>query len=74
MRKIHQLACRNCSTSEGCAQHRHFTCVGCGLQVHWDDGAADDMPLHCSDCWAAVHGKYGKMITLTEGEGTEYGR
>lgn len=32
-----------------------FRCEGCGRLVGWCDGAADDMPEHCSRCANAAH-------------------
>lgn len=31
---------------------QRFVCIGCDRSVPWCYGAADDMPLHCDDCWA----------------------
>lgn len=33
-----------------------YVCAGCKRRVPNDFGAADDMPDHCDDCWAAAHG------------------
>ncbi len=32
-----------------------FRCAGCGRRVPWSEGAGDDMPEHCDDCWATAH-------------------
>lgn len=33
-----------------------YRCEGCDRLVPWSNGAADDMPDHCDDCWAQAHG------------------
>lgn len=47
--------CQPCGTSDGCNKHKIFTCATCKRLTHWRDGAADDCPDDCSDCWAAKH-------------------
>lgn len=32
-----------------------FRCADCRRWTPWDDSADDDMPDHCSDCWAEAH-------------------
>jgi hypothetical protein len=32
-----------------------YFCAGCFQVVGWCNGAGDDMPDHCDDCWAAFH-------------------
>jgi DNA-directed RNA polymerase subunit RPC12/RpoP len=46
------LTCEECSTPEGCSEHRLFTCVSCGKQVSWSDADDDERPNDCSTCWA----------------------
>lgn len=45
-------ACRACGTAADCDKHLRFTCASCGTLTHWNDGAADDRPNDCSNCWA----------------------
>ncbi len=33
-----------------------FTCCVCKRSVPWSQGAADDMPEACDDCWCEAHG------------------
>lgn len=44
-----------CQNKAGDPAVRRFRCVGCRRLVPWCFGAADDMPLHCDDCWAEMH-------------------
>ncbi len=37
-----------------------FSCAGCKRVVCWCDGAADDMPEHCSRCANAAHADKGE--------------
>jgi len=37
-------------------EEKLFRCEGCGRLVPWSEGASDDMPEHCDDCWALEHG------------------
>lgn len=32
-----------------------FKCAGCGKDKPWSQGASDDMPEHCDECWSAAH-------------------
>lgn len=32
-----------------------YVCAGCGKTRPWCDGAADDMPDHCDECWDKAH-------------------
>jgi hypothetical protein len=43
--------CQRCSTPMGCAKHGLFRCKSCGKLTRWSDGADDDRPNDCSDCW-----------------------
>ena len=49
--------CARCKTTSGCVDHKRFTCGTCGGLTHWDDGAADDRPGDCSDCWLRWYGQ-----------------
>lgn len=46
------LTCEECSTPEGCSEHRLFTCASCGKQAPWSDADDDERPNDCSRCWA----------------------
>lgn len=35
--------------------NRTYVCAGCLKRVPWSNGAADDMPYHCDECWAKAH-------------------
>lgn len=51
-------SCGECASSEGCSEHRLFTCASCGKRVSWSDAADDESPNDCSGCWlkrAAQH-------------------
>lgn len=43
--------CNSCETVSGCEKHSVFKCGTCGRATYWKDGAADDRPGDCSDCW-----------------------
>lgn len=45
--------CAACSTSDGCAEHRMFTCASCGKAKPWDDGV--DSEDVCTECWLIAH-------------------
>lgn len=47
-------ACEACFTSDGCDEHKLFTCANCKRTVPWSDGSDDDGPDVCSDCWFAA--------------------
>jgi hypothetical protein len=47
-------ACVACSSYSGCGRHRRYKCMGCKRVRPWSDGAADDMPNHCDECWLAA--------------------
>lgn len=32
-----------------------YVCAGCFHVCGWCNGAGDDMPDHCDDCWFAYH-------------------
>lgn len=42
-------------SEDGESEEIWFTCEVCLGLTHADDGAADDLPRCCSDCWAAFH-------------------
>lgn len=44
-----------CQNRPGESVVRRFRCAGCLRLVPWCFGSADDMPLHCDDCWAKEH-------------------
>lgn len=47
--------CLTDSHASGCGKCRLYKCVGCNRWVPWSNGAADDMPNHCDDCWSKAH-------------------
>jgi len=47
-------------------EEQTFTCDVCKRRVPWSQGAADDMPEACDDCWCKAHG-----IKVEEGETPE---
>lgn len=55
--------CSACDTSDGCEQHRMFTCAKCGKRVSWNDGGDDEAPDACSDCWLAAQPEYATALT-----------
>lgn len=50
---------------------RTYVCAGCKKEVPWENGAADDMPNHCDDCWAEAHKEeFMKKIVLFDDDET----
>lgn len=49
-------SCARHAAHSECERCELFRCAGCAEWVGWDDGAADDMPEHCSRCWCDAHG------------------
>jgi hypothetical protein len=43
--------CPACTTTEGCDEHRLFTCSRCKAAVAWSDACDDEHPDKCSACW-----------------------
>lgn len=43
---------RLCDECEHC---QTYVCPWCGRRRPWEDGAADDMPEACDDCWSSAH-------------------
>jgi hypothetical protein len=43
--------CAACNTAAGCDKHCRFTCASCGKLSQWYDGADDERPMDCADCW-----------------------
>jgi hypothetical protein len=39
---------------DGVVEHV-YVCAVCRRTVPWSNGADDDMPDACDDCWAAAH-------------------
>ncbi len=37
-----------------------YTCVGCQQVTPWENGASDDMPDHCDECWGKAHATLDK--------------
>jgi len=37
------------------SSNRSYICKGCRRRCCNCNGAADEMPLHCDDCWAEEH-------------------
>jgi len=52
-RRTAEFRCERCQTVNGCEEHRVFRCGACGRPTWWSDGAADDCPDDCSECWHA---------------------
>lgn len=40
-----------------CSVCETYICRGCLKRVAWSNGAADDMPFDCDECWCAAHNK-----------------
>lgn len=38
-----------------CAIEPGYRCFKCGKYKPWSEGAADDLPFYCDDCWAEEH-------------------
>lgn len=51
--EIPRFRCEECRTVDGCERHQIFRCQTCSRPAHWADGAADDRPGDCADCWHA---------------------
>lgn len=42
-------------TKDDRPRKRRYRCKWCKRWVPWCFGAADDLPLHCDDCWVKAH-------------------
>lgn len=49
-----------------CETHRRFRCDTCARMVSWAEGADDDMPGACADCWFKAH-LANRALASTEG-------
>lgn len=38
-----------------CERCETYVCPWCGRRVPWENGAGDDMPEACDQCWAIAH-------------------
>lgn len=42
-----------------------WQCLWCRLWVPWSNGAGDDMPEVCDECWSVAHGLREEAPTST---------
>ena len=51
--------CDRCALPADCARCERFVCHRCERAVSWEQGAADDAPGLCDECWAWLEGACG---------------